>query len=67
MKILIGEILEKQDKTSYWLSRATGISQYSMLKIVKGETDSIKFENIEKICRALKVTPNDIFLLEYDK
>lgn len=64
MRIAINELLEKKGKTSYWLSKETGISQYSMLKIVKGETDSIKFENIAKICTALECTPNDIFINE---
>lgn len=64
MKVIIDEILDRMGKTSYWLSKETGISQYSMLKIIKGETDSIKFENIQKICKVLNCTPNDIFKVE---
>lgn len=64
IKINLDSILEKQDKTVYWLSKKTGISQNSLGKIVKNETTSIKFDTLEKICIALDVDVQDILKLE---
>lgn len=55
----INEILEQQGKTSYWLAKQTGISQNNMLNICNG-TKSIRFDTLEKICKVLECTPNDI-------
>lgn len=60
MKIKIKQLLNNQGKSVYWLSKKTNISQNSLGKIVKGETDSIRFDNLQKICQALNCTPNDI-------
>ena len=58
----INEILDKNGKTSYWLAKQCDISQNNMLKICNGETTSIRFDTLEKICKTLECTPNDIFL-----
>ena len=60
MEIKIKKILEEKGKTIYWLSKEVGITHYNLSKLVKNETTSIKFEHIEKICKALNCTPNDI-------
>jgi putative transcriptional regulator len=60
VKIIIDEVLAKQCKTVYWLSKQTGVSQFSMGKIVKGKTTSIKFDLLEKICLALNCEAGDI-------
>ena len=62
VSLRINEILKKKDKTSYWLAKQCDISQNNMLKICNGETTSIRFETLEKICKALDCTPNDVFL-----
>ena len=58
----INEILEKQGKSVYWLSKETGISQNNMGKICKGETSNIRFDTLEKICIALNCSVNDLFV-----
>ena len=64
MRLKVKEILEKQDKTAYWLSKQTGISANNIGKICNGETTNIRFDTMEKICKALNCTPND--LVEFD-
>ena len=61
MKLNVKQILEKQGKTPYWLSKVTGISNNNISNICNGETKSIRLDTIEKICQALNCTPNDIF------
>ena len=61
LSLKINKILQQQGKTPYWLGRQTGISQNNIGKICNGETSTIRFETIEKICKALNCSINDIF------
>ena len=49
------------DKTPYWLGKQTGISQNNIGKICNGETSTIRFDTIEKICKTLNCSIDDIF------
>lgn len=57
----INEILEEQGRTAYWLGKQTGISPNNIGKICNGETSAIRFDTIEKICKTLNCSINDIF------
>ena len=63
MKIIIDDILQKQNKTRYWLAKETGVTYPNIMKLCNNETSSIKFSMIESICNALNCTTNDIFLI----
>ena len=63
MKLMLKELLESKGKSVYWLKHETNISHATIYKIVNNETTMISFENLEKICKALNCTPNDIFEL----
>lgn len=58
--IKIAELLETKGKTKYWLSKETGITYPNLDKLIKNETTSIKFEFLEKICKALECELTDI-------
>ena len=64
MRINIENILKSQNKTMYWLAEETGISYPTIYNLSKNKTESIKFEIIEKICKALECGIEDIFKLE---
>lgn len=61
LSLRINEILEKQGKTPYWLGKQTGISQNNIGKICNGETSTIRFDTLEKICISLNCSINDLF------
>jgi len=61
MKIKLKDILDSKDRTVYSLAKATGISQNNLSKLIKGDTISIRYDSLEKICNELSITPNDIF------
>ena len=61
LSLRINEILEERNLTPYWLGKQTGISQNNMLKICNGETKNIRFDTIEKICKVLDCSINDLF------
>ena len=57
----INKILQEQNKTMYWLAKQTGIANNNINKICNGETSNIRFDTLEKICKALNCSINDIF------
>lgn len=62
LSLRVNEILKEKGKTPYWLSKQTGISPNNIGKICNGETTNIRFDTIEKICKVLECTPNDIIM-----
>lgn len=62
--IKLKEVLEKKDKTVYWLSKQTGISNNNLHKLVNNETASIKFDKLVDIMEALEIT-NIAEIIEY--
>jgi putative transcriptional regulator len=64
MRIRLKQILDQQGKTRNWLSVQTGISYNAIHQLYEERTTKVEFDTIEKICKALQCTPNDIFELE---
>ena len=58
----IDEILSQKSKSRYWLSKQTGISENALGKLCRNETSRIEIGTIEKICKILECTPNDIIV-----
>ena len=59
-------LLEEQGKTKYWLYKQLGMSYQNFSKMVKDQTKSIRYENIETMCLLLNCTPNDLFIITED-
>jgi putative transcriptional regulator len=64
VKIQIDPILEKRQRSFYWLSKTTGISHTTLWRLKKGKAQGINFVTLEKICQALECKPGDILKLE---
>ena len=62
MKLDVLSLLEKKGKTKYWLFNKFETMSYTNFdNMIKNRTKSIKYENIEKLCKFLDCTPNDLF------
>lgn len=61
LKLKVGQILKDKNLSAYWLSKQTGIAPINIGKIVNGETKNIRFDTIEKICKSLNCSINDLF------
>lgn len=61
LSLKINKILEDQNRSAYWLSKQTGIAPNNIGKICNGETSTIRFDTIEKICLALNCSIDDLF------
>lgn len=62
--INIKELLKEKGKTKYWLIKNMEGSCQSISHMMNNETTGIKFETIEKLCKLLECTPNDLFKLK---
>lgn len=61
LRLKIDKILIEQNKTPYWLSKQTGISPNNIGRICNKRTNEIRFDTIEKLCKALNCSINDLF------
>ena len=67
MKLRVLDILKEKGKSKYWLYIQLGLSYYNFNRMVNGETNGIKFENLQALCDILECTPNDLFEEYYGK
>ena len=67
INVRIDELLEKQGRSFYWLSKQTGISHTTLWRLKKGKALGINFVTLEKICRALECQPGDVLKFESTK
>ena len=61
LSLKIDKILKEKNKSKYWFSQQTGIAPNNINKIYRNETSSIAFDTLEKICKALDCSINDLF------
>ncbi|MCM1286028.1 MAG: helix-turn-helix transcriptional regulator [Acetobacter sp.] len=61
IKLNVLNLLKKHEKSKYWLYMQLGMSYQNFNKMVNNETKSIRYENIETMCRLFNCTPNDLF------
>lgn len=61
IRLKVLELLEKNNKTKYWLYKQLGMSYQNFSKMINNETKSIRYENIETMCRLFNCTPNELF------
>lgn len=53
-----------RERTKYWLFKQMGMSYQNFNKMINNQTSSVRYENIELLCRLLHCTPNELFLFE---
>jgi putative transcriptional regulator len=56
IKVKINEVLDKQNKSIYWISENTGMSYSAIYNLINNKTKAIHFETLEKIMTALDIT-----------
>lgn len=50
IRLRIKELLESKSRTKYWLHNQLHMDYHNLSRLMDNETDSIRFENIEKCC-----------------
>ena len=70
IKLRVTEILKEKNKSKYWLfnklNDIENISYSNFNNLVENKTQSIKYSNIEKLCKILECEPNDLFISSED-
>lgn len=61
VKLRILEILEERGHTKYWLYKQMDLSYQNFNRMVSDETKSIRFENLDALCRILECPVGDLF------
>ena len=61
VKLRIIEILEQKGKTRYWLNKQLGMHYVSFKKMIENNTDSIRFETLDKLSTVLDVPVGELF------
>lgn len=61
IKLNVLQLLQKNEKTKYWLYKQLGMSYQNFSKMINNQTKSIRYENIETLCLLLHCTPNELF------
>ncbi len=67
IKLNIVELLQKNQRSKYWLKQKMGVTSRNLNKIIRGETSSISFKYVEELCRYLNCTPNELFIMNVDE
>ncbi len=62
VKLNVCGLLEARGKTKYWLYKQMGMSYQNFNRMIKNETSSIRYENIETLCQLLECTPDQLFV-----
>jgi len=66
--IKLNEILEREEKSLYWLSTASGVSYVSLWKLSKKQTQkSINLDMLSRVCSALNCEIQEILVYVEDE
>ena len=63
----IQPMLDARGKTRYWLAKQMGMSYPNVTKMVSGKSRAVHLETIEILCQVLECTPNDLFIIDFEK
>lgn len=61
IKLRVEEILKEKNISKYALQKMMSMDYDNMNKMVKNQTKSIRYETLEKLCRALNCQVGDLF------
>jgi len=63
IEVQIDQLLKKQGRSFYWLSKETGISYTTLWRLKKGKALGLNFATLIKLCSALECEPGDFIKL----
>lgn len=60
IKVKIDEVIEKRERSRYWLAKQTGMTYPAVMNLCNGNTQRIEFSTLAAICNALQCQPGDL-------
>ena len=67
IRLKVLDIIKEKGITKYSVFKYMNMSYQNFDKMIRNETKSIKYSNIELLCDILKCTPNDLFEITDDE
>lgn len=67
MHINIKDILDERGIRRYELAQKIDVTYPTITSIYNGTSTSIRFDTLEKICKELNCTPNDILIFDKEE
>ena len=67
VRMKVKELLAERGHSKYWLYKRMGLSYQNISKIMDGETEGIRFKNLEKLYKLLECDPNELFEIKYEE
>jgi len=64
IKLNVQDLLDKKKETRYWLVKNMDSNYETINRLCDNRTVALQLETIEKLCRVLECTPNDLFSFE---
>lgn len=64
VKLNVLSLLEKKQKSKYWLFMQLGMSYQNLNNMLNNKTKSIRYETMEALCQIFECTPNDLFIFD---
>ena len=63
LRLRLRQVLEARKQTAYGLAKFTGLSLNTIYRLTRpsGRFTLIRADTIERLCGALRITPNDLF------
>ena len=61
VRLRVLHILEEQQHTKYWLYKQMDLSYQNFNRMIMNETNSIRYENLDKLCAILDCSVGDLF------
>lgn len=62
IKLRVLDILEEKSKTKYWLCKKMEMHYYSFNKMVNNNTNSIRFDTLDRMSQILDVPVGELFI-----
>lgn len=61
IRLRVDAILSEQGRSKYWLCKNLGMCYRNFSNLINNETTSIRYETMERLCKILDVTVQELF------
>mgnify|MGYP004456569421 CR=1 FL=1 len=67
LKLNVTHLLNEKGKSKYWLYTQMGMSYTNFNKMINHQTKGIRYQTIEKLCKILECSPNELILIVFEE
>jgi len=66
IRLNVQKLLDAKNKTRYWLVKKLESNYETINRLCDNNAVALQLETIEKLCRVLDCTPNDLFEINHE-